>query len=146
MLANKLTSISLVLLLFSCKTPQNVYLKGEGNSRVRHGRWTEEYSSNQGNLVAKGKYNHGMKVGTWKTTFQGKLYERDRINRNITKTNRFHPNGKLMEKGQSRLDATQHESHWYYFGDWKYYNDQEKIMYTKKYTDDKKVDSISYLK
>ncbi|WP_228376033.1 toxin-antitoxin system YwqK family antitoxin [Chryseobacterium aquaticum] len=136
----------IVLLLASCNTKMNQYIKDEKNVSKRHGKWKEEYSSDQGVLIAIGKYKNGEKVGIWKTTFEDKLYQKDKIRKNVTKTKLYHPNGKIMEKGQSKLDISDAERHWYYFGDWKYFGENGNLKYIKRYADGKKIDSISFLK
>ena len=59
-------------------------------------------------------------------------------------TKLYHLNGKIMEKGQSKLDVSDVQRHWYYFGDWKYYDEKGKLKYIKKYANGKKIDSISF--
>ncbi|MCW3161733.1 hypothetical protein [Chryseobacterium oryctis] len=137
--------LSLLLLTVSCKTKFNQYIKVD-KFQKRHGKWKEEYSADKGTLIAVGKYKYGEKVGTWKTTFENKLYQKDKIRKNITKTKMYFPNGKVMERGQSRLDVSTNERHWYYFGDWKFYNEEGKLLYIKKYEDGRKIDSISFIK
>lgn len=137
--------LALVLTVFvSCKTKMNQYVKVENKWQKRHGKWKEEYSSDQGTLTAVGKYKMGEKVGVWKTTFEGKLYQKDKIRKNVTKTKLYHSNGKIMETGESKLDISDVQRHWYYFGDWKYYDENGKLRYIKKYADGKKIDSISF--
>ena len=51
-----------------------------------------------------------------------------------------------MEKGMSKVDISTNERHWYYFGDWKYYDEQGNLKYIKKYDKGKKVDSLSFTK
>ena len=147
MLKNILLLGLAVFVMSSCKTqPINQYVKVENKWQKRHGKWKEEYSSDQGTLTAVGKYKMGEKFGVWETTFQNKLYQKDKIRKGVTKTKLYHPNGKIMERGQSRLDITEAQRHWYYFGDWKYYNENGKLKYIKKYADGKKIDSISFQK
>ena len=130
----------------SCKTKINQYIKNENNVNQRTGKWKEEYFSDEGTLVAIGRYKKNEKIGTWRTTFQNKLYQKDVIKKEITKTKVYFPNGKIMEKGQSRLDISESERHWYYFGDWKYFDEKGQLLYIKKYEKGKKMDSISYQK
>lgn len=147
MLKNFLILGFIPFILTSCKTKEmNQYVKFPDKTQKRHGKWEEEYSADQGTLKAVGKYKMGEKVGVWKTTFEGKLYQKDKIRKNVTKTKLYYPNGKIMERGQSKLDISDVERHWYYFGDWKYYDENENLKYIKKYTDGKKIDSISFQK
>ena len=147
MMKNIVLILILIFMFSSCKTKEmNQYMRFPDKTQKRQGKWKEEYSSDQGTLIAVGKYKKGEKVGIWKTTFQDKLYQKDKIRKNVTKTRLYHPDGKIMEKGQSKLDTSDAERHWYYFGDWKYYDENGKLKYIKKYADGKKVDSISFQK
>lgn len=134
------------LVLVSCTTKMNQYLKDQNKVNKRHGKWREEYSADDGILIAVGKYKMGEKVKTWKTFFDNKIYQKDKIRKDITKTKKYFPNGSIMEIGQSKLDISKTQRHWYYFGDWKYYNDQGKLLYIKRYKEGTKIDSISYIK
>lgn len=142
----RLLLILCCVFLVSCQTKMNQYAKDQNKTNKRDGKWKEEYSTNEGTLTAIGKYKMGEKKGIWKTTFDHKLYQKDRIRKSITRTKKYFPNGRMMERGQSRLDISENERHWYYFGEWKYYNDQGKLLYVKNYHQGKKVDSISYIK
>lgn len=122
----------------------NQYVKDEKKVNKRNGKWKEEYSSDEGTLSAVGKYKMGEKVGVWKMTLNGRKYQKEVIRKGITKTKRYFSNGKLMERGQSKIDISENERHWYYFGDWKYYDEQGNLLYIKKYADGKKVDSVSF--
>ena len=73
-------------------------------------------------------------------------YQKDKIRKSVTNTKLYYPNGKIMEKGQSKLDISDAERHWYYFGDWKYFGENGNLKYIKRYADGKKIDSISFLK
>ncbi|MBB4805057.1 putative ATP-binding protein involved in virulence [Chryseobacterium defluvii] len=138
--------LAMSVILVSCKAKMNQYIKNENNVKKRSGKWKEEYSSNEGTYIAVGKYKNGEKVGVWKTFFDNKLYQKDKIRKNITKTKRYFSDGTLMESGQSKMDISTNERHWYYFDDWKYYNDQGKLLYIKKYHLGNKTDSISLVK
>lgn len=136
----------LLLLTMSCQTKMNQYVKVGEKSKKRHGKWKEEYPTNEGTLVAVGKYKKGEKVGVWKTYFDNKLYQKEHIRKNITKIKRYFPTGTIMEKGQTRLEISQNERHWFYSGDWKYYDDKKNLRYIKKYEKGKITDSISFNK
>lgn len=132
--------------LVSCKTKINQYVKDDHDTDKRNGKWREEYSSNEGVLIATGKYKKGEKIGVWKMFSNDKLFQKDKIRRDITKTKKYFPNGKIMEKGQSKLEISQNERHWFYFGDWKFYNDRGELLYIKKYFNGNETDSISFKK
>ena len=146
MLKNLLLSFCVVTFLFSCHSKVNQYVRTGDKVQKRNGKWVEDYSSSDGELIAVGKYKIGEKVGVWKTSLSGKKYQKDKIKNDITYTKFYFPNGKIMEQGQSKLEITDSYRHWFYFGDWKYYGENGKLKYIKKYADGKKVDSISFMK
>ena len=133
------------LLVISCSSHKkiNQYIKTAPKVQQRHGLWEEKYDTDGGTLIARGHYNRGEKIGVWKTTFEGKKYQKDRIRNGIIKSTIYHPNGKVMEKGQSKTDISNKERNWYYFGDWKFYNDKGELIYIKKYLKGNKIDSIA---
>lgn len=51
-----------------------------------------------------------------------------------------------MEKGKSKVDMENEGWHWYYFGKWKYYNEQGQLLKIHIYENGKMVDSIIYKK
>ena len=143
--------IKLLLLLYcvflvSCKTKINQYVKDDNNTNKRNGKWEEEYTSDEGVLISIGKYKKGEKIGVWKTFLNHQLFQKDKIRKDITKTKRYFPNGKMMEQGQSKFEISKEERHWFYFGDWKFYNDQGELLYIKKYFNGNKTNSISLKK
>lgn len=136
--------VLIVLILISCQpTKINQYVKVPGK-QLRHGLWIEKENSEFGEVVEKGKYDHGEKIGTWKTTVGGKRFQKDVIKNGITKTKIYHPNGKLMKKGQSRTEISLNQRLWYKFGEWKYFDKTGKLIKTRDY--DKIQDSIKNLK
>ena len=143
---NKIILLGVLISVFvSCQARMlNQYMKFADKPQKRHGKWKEEYSGQDGKLIATGKYDKGEKIGVWKTTFQDKLYQKDKISKWVTKTKVYFPNGRTMEEGQSRLEVSDDQRHWYYLGDWKYYDEKGKLKYIKRYAEGKKVDSISF--
>ncbi|MDO5615309.1 MAG: hypothetical protein Q4G16_03905 [Cruoricaptor ignavus] len=134
----------ILLLMYACQTqPINQYQKSDTKSKLRHGKWIEDYDIEGGKLTAKGKYDNGEKIGVWKTYFGEKLYQKEKIKNGISQTKFYYPNGKIMERGQSKTIISENGRIWHYFGDWKYYDANGKLKYIKKYADGNKVDSIN---
>lgn len=132
--------------LMSCVPAKfNQYSK-EGRIQKRDGKWIETNSTEQGDLVSKGKYKKGEKVGVWKTNNDGVKFQKEVYRKKLIKTRIFHPNGKVKVKGQSTTEITDDYIHWFYTGDWKHYNENGKLIYIKKYNRGKPADSISYQK
>ncbi|AZB30029.1 hypothetical protein [Chryseobacterium balustinum] len=146
MFKNFLLTLLSIFAFASCQTKTNQYIKISDKVQKRHGKWKEEYPTEEGTLIAIGKYKKGEKVGVWKTFVGDKLYQKEKIGRKKTKVFVYHRNGNIMERGQTKLDISENERHWYYFGDWKFYNENGKMKYIKKYTDGKKIDSVSFNK
>lgn len=143
---NKIILFLLAFLIISCKTKMNQYILTDDKHKKRHGKWKEEYSADGGTLTAFGRYKKGEKVGKWKMYFGDTLYEKNRVRKDITKIKRYFPDGTLMESGQTKLDISKDERHWYYFGDWKYFSKEGKLLYIKTFYRNKKADSLSYVK
>ncbi|REC54052.1 hypothetical protein DRF62_11015 [Chryseobacterium piscium] len=146
MFKNFLLTLLSIFAFVSCQTKTNQYIKISDKVQKRHGKWKEEYPTEEGTLIAIGKYKKGEKVGVWKTFVGDKLYQKEKIGRKKTKVFVYHRNGNIMERGQTKLDVSETERHWYYFGDWKFYDENGKLKYIKKYTDGKKIDSVSFNK
>lgn len=61
---NKFSIYIFMLLSFvSCTAKLNQYSKDEHQVNKRNGKWVEEYSADEGTLVATGKYQTGEKKG-----------------------------------------------------------------------------------
>ncbi len=143
MLKNFLLTLLSIFVFVSCQTKTNQYIKISDKVQKRHGKWKEEYPTEEGTLIATGRYKMGEKVGVWKTYLGDKLYQTEKIRRKKIKMFVYYKNGNIMERGQSKLDISENERHWYYFGDWKFYDENGNLKYIKKYTDGKKIDSVS---
>lgn len=146
MLKNFLLTLLSIFVFVSCQTKTNQYIKISDKVQKRHGKWKEEYPTEEGTLIATGRYKMGEKIGVWKTYLGDKLYQTEKIRRKKIKMFVYYKNGNIMERGQSKLDISENERHWYYFGDWKFYDENGKLKYIKKYTDGKKIDSVSFNK
>lgn len=140
---NNILFAIMLIAFISCNSSVNQYVKIPGKSQQRHGKWIEKYPVNDGEMVASGKYRYGEKSGVWKTFYKDKLYQKDKTRNGLTRTKVFYPNGKIMEKGKSKIDITENGRNWYYFGNWEFYDESGKLKYIKKYNNGKKTDSIS---
>ena len=64
MMKNIIFALLSIFVFISCKTKEmNQYKKFPDKTQKRHRKWKEEYSSDQGVLIAIGKYKNGEKVG-----------------------------------------------------------------------------------
>ena len=98
-------SIFILLFLISCtaKTGKiNQYAKDNNGVRQRNDIWEEKYASDIGELIGKGKYKNGQKVGLWVTKYQDKVYQKERFKKNISRVKIYHKNGVLREKDKPK--------------------------------------------
>lgn len=138
----KLIILSFFVSCVSKNQKINQYSKDEKGTRQRSGVWEEEYTSDIGKLIGRGKYKNGQKVGLWVTKYQDKIYQKERFKKNISKVKIYHSNGVLREKGQTKTNDNGKQVHWFYDGPWKIYNENGKLIYTKIYKQGTPLDSI----
>ncbi|ALJ00829.1 toxin-antitoxin system YwqK family antitoxin [Rufibacter tibetensis] len=101
------------------------------------GRWRTFHDADSKVLHYKGRYRHGKEVGSWKTyTADGKLYFTEKIRRRkeSIKTVYYHPNGKVSHRGTAFLKDAEHGGvHFYWDGDWEYFDESGKPIGIKKF-------------
>lgn len=133
--------ILLLIFMFSfsgCKTKIN-----QVENNLQEGKWvtidTLDYP-----YIAKGKYHKGIEIGTWKYFNNGKLERKERYKKDKCLTKYYYPNGKLKQKGYTRLVNNLKEVHWFYFGEWYNYDEDGKLIKIDTYADGKMIatDSI----
>lgn len=128
---------------YSCHAKINQYKSLPNQTKIRNGFWIEKYTKSESEILTiKGRYKNGEKKGTWKIFSNDILYQKEIFKGNISKITSYFPNGKVMEKGHTKIDRTKDGVHWYYFGDWNYYDTEGQIIYIKRY-ENGKFDSIS---
>ena len=120
----------------SCSKHVNQYKDGRKN-----GKWT--YKSKPGGYSV-GKYRKGIEKGTWKYFEQDKLYRVERHRGNTSSIKFYYPGGRISSKGETRMDTTLTDVHWYYHGKWTYYNERGKVTEIRTYEKGKIVDEKVY--
>ncbi len=134
----------LLLILYSCKPAKiNQYKINVDKSRYRTGFWVEDESTDIGTVQSKGSYRKGNKIGTWKTYYQDHLIQKEKFKIDRSKVFVYHPNGKIHQRGQTKTEINVDNYHWFYYGDWKYYDETGQLQYIKKYENGNKIDSIN---
>jgi hypothetical protein len=120
-------SLLLLILIFSsCKINQ----KSNG---LRDGKWitTDSVSNDMYKYVEK--YKKGEEVKTWKTFKNNKIYKKEKHKKLVCEVTYFGENKKTISKGQTKIEESVNKSHWFYFGEWKYYNNKGKLILLKNY-------------
>lgn len=129
----------LVMCILSCKSKINQTVDNQPE-----GKWitvdTLEFI-----YVSKGKYHKGMEVGSWKHFYNGKMVRKEKYRKGICKTIFYYPNGKIMKKGNTKIERTTKEDHWYYFGKWYFYDTNGKLDSIKTYKKENLSDSTNVI-
>lgn len=127
---NKKTLFILFLFAFlGCKTaPINQKI-----DKKKEGKWMDVYVQDNVEYKSIEYYKHDKPVKKWKTYINGKIYKTEKYKNGICVVKNYYENGKLESKGNTKLEITTLQSHWFYFGDWKFYSDKGKLKGIKKY-------------
>ena len=99
----------------------------------RHGKWIDHNKMDEVNYQSIGRFKDGLEKGTHKQFANKKLYRKEKYKNGICETTYYHPNGKISSQGKTQLDLTEKQIHWYYQGDWKFYNEEGKLIGIKTY-------------
>ena len=136
-IAKKLIFLFSFLVIIGCRTKLNQTINHQ-----KEGLWIE-YDTLQYVYKTVGKYHKNEQTGTWKYYYNSKLVRKEKYNKSICKTKLYYPNGKLEKKGYTQLDAKNDTLHWFYFGEWKFYNTNRKLVKSTIYTKGKTADSLN---
>lgn len=129
------------LLILGCKTNQIKY--GQ-----RDGIWIEEYSldsiKNDQNYKSKEIYHLGKPIRTWKYFKNNKLIRKESYKKDFCKVTFYYENGKIEKTGKTKVDVSQKETHWYYDGNWMFFDTKGKLIKTigYEYGHPMKIDSL----
>ena len=114
------------LIFFGCKTNQKI-------NNIREGFWVESYKLGNDEYKSCGFYKKGNPVRKWKYLKNDTIYQKEKYRKNICKTIYYHKNGKIMQRGQSMIEIKEGQTHWFYFGDWFYFDENQKLIKIKHY-------------
>ncbi len=101
----------------------------------RVGRWVVKMRHGDQMQIIKENYNSkGFGKGIWKYYLDGKLYKREHYSKKgICYVTNYHPNGKVASTGQTKLEVKPPMIHWFYSGDWFYFNENDQLIKVQKY-------------
>lgn len=117
------------LILFGCKSqPINQVVNKE-----RENLWIEKNTLDNTHYKSIGKYHKGDPIKKWRYYQNDQIVKKEKYIKNRCKTTTYHKNGKIQSKGKTKTVTTNLETHWFYFGDWKYYDEKGKLVLLKKY-------------
>jgi antitoxin component YwqK of YwqJK toxin-antitoxin module len=132
-------TVFIALTLIGCKT--TAINQKENKKRV--GLWIEEYSIDSTKYKSVGKYKNGDPEKKWLYYTNNRISKKEVYRKNKCITTNYNPNGTIQSKGKTKLIVTGPETHWFYYGDWKYFDENGNLISTKKY---KNGDFISEVK
>jgi len=124
-----LIPLLLLLVLIGCKSiPINQKI-----NKKRVGLWIEQYELNSTQYKSIGKYKNGDPIKKWQYYTNNKINKKEIYRKDRCSITFYYPNGTIQSKGKTKLVVTGPEMHWFYYGNWKYYNENGKLISTKKY-------------
>lgn len=134
-IAPKIFALLFILTLSGCKT--NRIRKNE-----RIGRWVE-FDTIEGKIYKSvGRYRNGIGKGTHRQFSDKKLVREEKYKNAICHTIYYHENGKVMTEGYTKMVVTEKEIHWFYNGDWKFYNENGQLLGIRTYENGNAINEI----
>jgi antitoxin component YwqK of YwqJK toxin-antitoxin module len=125
--------------ILSCKTKIN-----QLQDNLQEGKWvrvdTLEYP-----YISKGRFHKGKEIGVWRYYNNDKLDRKEKYKKNKCLTKFYYPNGKVMQKGYTKLDDNKEETHWYYTGSWHYYDERGELTTIRNF-EKGKIKNTQYVK
>lgn len=115
--------------LLGCKP----HLINQKIEKKKQGAWIEEYTEDSTYYKSYEYYKDDQPVKKWKSYINGKIYKTEKYKNGICTVKYYHPNGKLQSKGKTSVEIDSVETHWFYFGKWKFYSDKGKLTDIRKY-------------
>lgn len=117
---------ALILALSGCKTNRTI-------NHDRVGKWVYKDTVNGILYKSKGRYKKSIEIKTWKYFANHKLIKKEKYKNGICYITNYNQQGKIESMGQSIMVDENNETHWYYFGEWKFFNKNQELIAIKKY-------------
>jgi antitoxin component YwqK of YwqJK toxin-antitoxin module len=107
------------LLISACVSKNS---NGYKNGR-QHGRWIIYTDTSHSLILTAGKFKNGIPVGKWTYNTPGGVLDRVEVYRGEKiRIRHYHSNGQLHFKGRARLITDEKKLHFFYYGEWNYYD------------------------
>ncbi len=106
------------------------------NQKIDHkkeGVWIDNYKQDSTTYKSFEYYKHDEPVKKWKSYINGKIYKTEKYKNGISTVKYYYENGKVQSTGKTKMETNSKETHWFYFGDWKFYSDKGKLVEIKNY-------------
>jgi antitoxin component YwqK of YwqJK toxin-antitoxin module len=111
-------------------------------NKQREGLWIEKYTQDSSHYKSIGKYRKGDPIKKWTYYLNDKIIKKEKYKGSICATIFYHKNGKIQSYGKTKIDTCDKYPHWFYLGDWNYYNEDGKLTSIKKYNNGKLLTEI----
>lgn len=116
-------------MLLSCKSkPINQKI-----DKKKEGLWIDNYQQDSVTYKSLEYYKSDQPIKKWKSYINGKIYKTEKYKNGICIVKYYYENGKLQSKGKTKIEVDAVETHWFYFGVWKFYSDKGKLTEVRKY-------------
>lgn len=127
-----------MLALIGCKSmPINQKI-----NKKREGLWVEQYELDSTKYKSIGKYKNGNLIKKWLYYTNNTINKKEIYKKNRCIITYYNVNRTIQSKGKTKLIVTGPETHWFYYGDWKYYDESKNLISTKKYENGELVSEI----
>lgn len=138
-----LAALALVLILCSYTAVNAQFLKGIIVNRYdskaqHHGKWKYLDRSQGRKLVCIGRFDHGRQVGEWRYYhLNGKLRMTERYTweggKRKVDVSFYHENGQVSTRGIATVEVEDNKTHYYWNGDWVYFEPDGTFLKTVTY-------------
>ncbi|MFH7003651.1 toxin-antitoxin system YwqK family antitoxin [Flavobacterium bizetiae] len=117
------------IMLLSCKSkPINQKI-----DKKKEGLWIDNYQQDSITYKSLEYYKSDQPIKKWKSYINGKIYKTEKYKNGVCIVKYYYENGKLQSKGKTKIEVDAVETHWFYFGVWKFYSDKGKLTEVRKY-------------
>lgn len=104
----------------------------------KHGYWIEYMDSKHVDISGKGKFEHGRETGKWTHYhFNGKRRLKYKYLKDDIKVKYYYPNGRLEQKGRARIEYSEEDTHYFWEGEWRFYDEKRKLQKIMMYEEGK---------
>jgi len=119
----------LVFLFSFCHSGFSQKLNRVNKHGERTGKWITYNDSAKTKKSIEGKYRKGNPKGTFYFyTMDGVLERKEKTRFKVLKTTLYYPNQIIRFKGQARIDNEVDRIHYYFFGKWKYFDENGNFL------------------
>ncbi len=95
---------------------------------LKTGLWINKDDNGEVVYKSLGRFKNGNEKRTWKYFHNDSLFKTETFSGNTSVIRFYHPNKKISATGKTQMDFNGIELHWYYHGDWNYFDPTGKLL------------------